>query len=87
MINKPNRVVEISYEYAYEDDPSPKVTIHNSSILIPSLSDQVARYGLHRTTFNSPVMVGQLQGGRESFVAMIHSYGYRLEPFNPEPRD
>ena len=83
MINKPNRVVEVSFEYAFQDDPSPKVTIYNSPILIPSLSDQVGRYGLHRTTFDSPIMVGQLQGGEQSFVAMIHSYGYRLEVSPP----
>ncbi len=77
---KQDRVVEITFEYARADDPSPRVTVHNARILIPSLSDQIARYGLRYTAVKSPTMVGNLQGGRESFIAMIHSYGFTIGP-------
>jgi hypothetical protein len=87
VTDAPNRTVELSFEYAHENDLSPKVTIHNASILIPSLSDQVVRYGLHKTAYNSPTMVGNLHGGRENFVAMIHSYGFRIEIVGPKPFD
>ncbi|MGE0686744.1 MAG: hypothetical protein AB7P33_08370 [Dehalococcoidia bacterium] len=72
--------MEISFEYARADDPSPRVTVHNARILIPSLSDQIVRYGLRHTAVNSATMVGNLQGGRESFIAMIHSYGFKVGP-------
>lgn len=78
-----NKTVEISFEYASENDASPKTTIYNATILIPSLSDQIVRYGIHKVSANSPTMVGHLQGGRDSFVAMIHSYGFRIELSNP----
>ena len=74
-----NRTVEISFEYASESDLSPKTTIYNALILIPSLSDQIVRYGLHKTSAKSEIMVGLLQGGRESFTAMIHSYGFKVQ--------
>jgi hypothetical protein len=73
----------ISFEHASEDDLMPKATIHNASILIPSLSDQVVRYGLHRTTLDSTMMVGRVKGGKDNFLAMIHSYGFTVSISSP----
>jgi hypothetical protein len=61
-------------------------TIHNSLIMIPSLTDQVARYGLHRTAQGSSIMAGHLKGGRDEFLSMIHSYGFKVSitPSTPQ---
>mgnify|MGYP001220196734 CR=1 FL=1 len=76
--DNPGRTLQVTFEYADANDNAPRTTIHNASILIPSLNDQVMRYGLHRTSYQSTMMVGQLKGGRESFVAMIQSYGFNV---------
>jgi hypothetical protein len=74
----------MSYAYVNGSDQSPIATIHNARILIPSLSDQIGRYGLRYTAIKSETMVGQLQGSKENFEAMIHSYGFMIS--SPGPR-
>lgn len=74
--------VQISFAYANANDPSPVVTIHNARILIPSLRDQIARYGPRYIATRSEKMIGPLKGKREDFEAMILSYGFKVVPPN-----
>ena len=78
-----NKTLEVTFNYASTSDLSPEVTIHNALILIPSLSDQVTRFGLHKPSGESQTMTGYLRGGRENFVNMIYSYGFKIEVSTP----
>jgi hypothetical protein len=79
-----NRSVKMTFVYANENDQSPIVTIFNATDLIPSLSDQIARYGLRYTTLKRETMAGQLRGSRASFEAMVESYGFTISSPGPE---
>ena len=78
-----DKTLEVSFSYASDSDLSPMVTIHNARILIPSLSDQVVRFGLHKPKEGSSTMIGHLKGGRENFINMIYSYGFKIDFSTP----
>jgi hypothetical protein len=78
LISTQDKTVQVSFEYASVNDLMPMTTIYNSLIMIPSLSDQVLRFGLHKTAQKSPIMTGHLKGGREEFLSMIYSYGFKV---------
>ncbi len=84
MSSNQDHDVEISFDYADANDLSPITTIHNARILIPSLRDQIARYGPRYIATRSEKMTGQLKGRREDFEAMILSYGFRV--VSPAPK-
>ncbi len=82
------RTVRLSFQPAFEDDPSPLVTIYNPEIMIPPLSDQVARFGLQHSLNRKAITSGKLKGGRKPFTEMIQSYGFLVEVVdsnNPNP--
>jgi hypothetical protein len=70
--------LRISFEGS-EEESSPVVIIHNSGVLSPGLTRQIARYGVIKRTGSLGILSGRLQGGRKDFLAMVRSYGVGVE--------
>ena len=72
-----NEKVRLSFQPAYEEDPSPNVVLYNPSIMPFALFSQVTRFGLIGDKHTR--MAGNLKGNRKGLTEMIKSYGFEVE--------
>lgn len=72
--------VRISFQPAFQDDPSPMVTIYNPAILSIPLFSQLMRFGLTGGKGQKPVLSGKFKGSSPNDITMmIQSYGMKVE--------
>ena len=73
------KIVRLSFDPAYEDDPTPHVVIYNPEMLTPAAFSQVTRFGIGHSLDRKAIMSGKLKGGRRALTEMIQSYGFTVE--------
>jgi hypothetical protein len=69
--------VKLTFQDSYADDPTPRVTLHNPSILPYALFTQVLRFGLMGK--REAVLTGKLKGTRLGLTDTIKSFGLEVE--------